>query len=40
VALPRADRGPRRVELDLPGQLEQQLVGYPVRSKSLYFRAG
>src|SRR4029450_4498037 len=40
VALPRADRGPRRVELDLPGQLEQQLVGYPVRSKSLYFRGG
>ncbi|WP_050426056.1 potassium/proton antiporter [Bradyrhizobium tropiciagri] len=40
VALPRAERGPRRVELDLPGQLEQQLVGYPVRSKSLYFRRG
>ncbi len=40
VALPRADRGPRRVELDLPGQLEQQLVGYPVRAKSLYFRRG
>src|SRR5215475_9602065 len=40
VALPRSDRGPRRVELDLPGQLEQQLVGYPVRSKSLYFRRG
>ena len=28
VALPRVDRAPRRVELDLPGQLEQQLVGY------------
>jgi cell volume regulation protein A len=27
VALPRADRGPRRVELDLTGQIEQQLVG-------------
>ena len=40
VALPRTDRGPRRVELDLPGQLEQQLVGYPVRAKSLYFRRG
>ena len=40
VALPRADRGPRRVELDLPGQLELQLVGYPVRPKSLYFRRG
>jgi cell volume regulation protein A len=40
VALPRTDRGPRRVELDLPGQLEQQLVGYSVRPKSLYFRRG
>src|SRR3954449_9468836 len=40
VALPRADRGPRRVELDLPGQLEQQLVGYPVRAKSLYLKRG
>ena len=40
VALPRADRGPRRVELDLPGQLEQELVGYPVRPKSLFFRRG
>jgi potassium/hydrogen antiporter len=40
VALPRADRGPRRVELDLPGQLEQQLVGYSVRPKSLFFRRG
>jgi potassium/hydrogen antiporter len=40
VALARTDRGPRRVELDLPGQLEQQLVGYPVRPKSLYFRRG
>src|SRR3569832_792409 len=40
VALPRTDRGPRRVELDLPGQLEQQLVGYAVRPKSLYYRRG
>jgi len=40
VALPRADRGPRRVELDLPGQLEQQLVGYPVRANSLYLKRG
>jgi potassium/hydrogen antiporter len=40
VALPRAERGPRRVELDLPGQLEQELVGYPVRSKSLFYRRG
>jgi len=40
VALPRAERGPRRVELDLPGQLEQELVGYPVRPMSLYYRRG
>jgi potassium/hydrogen antiporter len=40
VALPRTERGPRRVELDLPGQLEQELVGYPVRSRSLFFRRG
>src|SRR5215469_7896699 len=40
VALPRSDRGPRRVELDLPGQLEQELVGYRVRPKSLFFRRG
>ena len=40
IALPRSERGPRRVELDLPGQLEQELVGYPVRPKSLYFRRG
>ena len=40
VALRRSERGPRRVELDLPGQLEQELVGYPVRPRSLYFRRG
>ncbi len=40
VALPRIDRGPRRIELDLPGQLEQQLVGYPVRANSLFLRRG
>jgi cell volume regulation protein A len=38
VALPRTDKGPRRIELDLPGQLEQQLVGYSVRPKSLYLK--
>ena len=40
VALPRTDRAIRRVELDLPGQLEQELVGYGVRSNSLYLRRG
>ncbi len=40
VALPRTEQKPRRVELDLPGQLEQQLIGYPVRPKSLYLKRG
>jgi len=40
VALPRTDRGPRRIELDLPGQLEQQLVGYAVRANSLFLKRG
>ena len=39
VALPRVDRGPRRVELDLPGQLEQQLVGYPRAAEEPVFPA-
>ena len=38
VALPRAERTLRRVELDLPGQLEQELVGYLVRKNSLFLR--
>jgi cell volume regulation protein A len=38
VALPRADAALRRIELDLPGQLEQELVGYPVSDNSLYLR--
>jgi cell volume regulation protein A len=38
VALPRIDAAPRRVELDLPGQLAQELVGYAVTAKSLYYR--
>ena len=40
VALPRADVSARRTELDLPGQLEQELVGYPVVSGSPYLRRG
>jgi potassium/hydrogen antiporter len=31
---------PRRVELDLPGQLSQELVGYPVIEASPYLRYG
>src|SRR3954469_18389551 len=40
IALPRHDPLPRRVELDLPGQLEQELVGYPVPANSPYLRHG
>jgi cell volume regulation protein A len=38
IALPRVDAPSRRIELDLPGQLEQELVGYPVSANSLYMR--
>ena len=38
VALRRADPLPRRVELDLPGQLAQELVGYTVAANSPYLR--
>ena len=40
VALPRRDPLPRRVELDLPGQLAQEIVGYPVSPNSPYFKRG
>ena len=40
VALPRADVSAHRVELDLPGQLSQELVGYPVVAESPYLRRG
>jgi cell volume regulation protein A len=38
IALPSVDSPPRRVELDLPGQLDLELVGYLVRAGSLYLR--
>jgi cell volume regulation protein A len=38
VALARGDPAPRRVELDLPGQLEQELVGYAVGPNSPFLR--
>jgi cell volume regulation protein A len=38
VALSRSDPVPRRVELDLPGQLAQELVGYSVGPNSPYLR--
>src|SRR4029453_1411652 len=40
VAFPRSDPLPRRVELDLPGQLEQEIVGYPLSANSPYLRRG
>ena len=40
IALPRQDRLPTRVELDLPGQLTQEIVGYPVSPKSPYLKRG
>jgi cell volume regulation protein A len=40
ISFPRADPLPQRVELDLPGQLSQVLVGYPVPSKSPFLRRG
>jgi len=38
VALRRSDLAPQRIELDLPGQLEQELVGYSVAANSPYLR--
>jgi cell volume regulation protein A len=38
VALRRGDAAPQRIELDLPGSLEQELVGYSVPANSPYLR--
>jgi cell volume regulation protein A len=38
LALPRRSQETRRVELDLPGQLESELVGYPVGADSPVLR--
>ena len=38
--MPRADVTAHRTELDLPGQLAQELVGYPVVGGSPYLRRG
>ncbi|MGE0061612.1 MAG: potassium/proton antiporter [Xanthobacteraceae bacterium] len=40
VAFARNDPLPRRVELDLPGQLAQEIVGYPVPANSPFLRRG
>ena len=36
IALPRTDPPPKRVELDLPGQLSQELVGYTLGPHNPY----
>ena len=38
IALPHHDPPPRRVELDLPGQLAQELVGYSIGRDNPYLR--
>jgi cell volume regulation protein A len=40
IALPRPDVSAHRTELDLPGQLAQELVGYPLVAGSPYLRRG
>jgi cell volume regulation protein A len=40
VGLPRIDVRARRTELDLPGTLKHELVGYPVVADSPYLRRG
>src|SRR5437870_9164186 len=40
IALPRHDPLPRRAELELPGQREQEIVGYPVAANSPYLKRG
>jgi cell volume regulation protein A len=38
LALRRGEPAPQRIELDLPGQLDQELVGYTVAANSPYLR--
>jgi cell volume regulation protein A len=38
IALPRSSPAPRRVELDLPGQHEHELVGYAIGHNNPYLR--
>jgi cell volume regulation protein A len=40
MAFARSDPMPRRVELDLPGQLTREIVGYPVPANSPFLRRG
>ncbi len=40
MSFARSDPLPRRVELDLPGQLSREIVGYPVPANSPFLRRG
>jgi cell volume regulation protein A len=40
MSFTRAELSPSRVELDLPGQLTREIVGYPVAPNSPYLRRG
>jgi cell volume regulation protein A len=40
VAVPRADPNTRRIQLDLPGQLEGEMVGYRIAADSSALRGG
>ena len=40
MSFARADPLPRRIELDLPGQLAREIVGYPVTPNSPFMRRG
>ena len=40
ISFARLDPRPRRIELDLPGQLAREIVGYPVPANSPYLRRG
>jgi cell volume regulation protein A len=40
ISFVRSDPLPRRVELDLPGQLAREIVGYPVPASSPFLRRG
>jgi cell volume regulation protein A len=40
MSFARSDPLPRRVELDLPGQLSREMIGYPVPANSPFLRRG
>jgi cell volume regulation protein A len=40
ISFARADPLPRRIELDLPGQLAREIIGYPVTRNSPFMRRG